>query len=100
MEKMGDLQPRFSTELSPRNFGRQKKCRLESPQSSLWFPLAWVAGAQAKGKPQGNWGSAAQIFPKALHKKFWRTEKVPFSFPMVVGESSGEIWVQNPHFAY
>ena len=44
-----------------------------------------------------NRGSAAQIFPKALHKKFWRTEKVPL-FPH--GESSGEIWVQNPHFAY
>ena len=79
----------------------KKKCRLESPQSSLWFPLApgWPE-PRPKENHRENGGSAAQIFPKALHKKFWRTEKVPFFFPMVFGESSGEIWVQNPHFAY
>ena len=59
---------------------------LNLPYGFLW--PGWPE-PRPKENHRENGGSAAQIFPKALHKRFWRTEKVPFFFPHGIW---GELW--------
>ena len=99
------LQPRFSPELPPRNFGQQH-AGLKTPQSSLWFPLAWVAwgpklpkyiGRPGQRKTIGKMGSSAQIFPKSLYRWFWRENNFHPFFPQGLWrELWGKIWAENP----
>ena len=75
----------------------KKKCRLESPQSSLWFPLAWVAGAQAKGKPQGKWGVCSPDFPQSSPQEILENGKSPLFFsPWYLGRALGKSGFKTP----
>ena len=103
----GPKTPPFTTQIFPRalpkEFWTAKKCRLENPRSSLWLRQNSqnLSGGQAKGKPHGKWGVFSQIFPKALHREFWRENKNSLFFPQGPwGELWGKIWVENPHFPY
>ena len=101
----------FFTELSPRNFGQQKNCRLETLCLPSGFLRPGVAGpkipkiyweARPKENHSENGGSSAQIFPKALHTESWREQNILLFFPTkgLWGELWGKIWVENPHFPY
>ena len=40
--QLGGFSAQIFPRALPKDFWQQRKCWLESPQSSLWFPLAWV----------------------------------------------------------
>ena len=64
--------------------------------------VSFGLGGRSPGqrKTTGKIGGLQPRFsPKLSTRNFGERKKSPF-FPMVFGVSSGEIWVQNPHFAY
>ena len=98
--KIGGFTARFSPDLSPRNFGRQKNAGLKTLNLPYGFLRPGWLEPRPKENHRENGGSAAQIFPKALHNKILENGKSPLVFPHGIW---GELWGNlgsKPHFAY
>ena len=94
--KMGGFAAQIFSRALPKEFWTTK-CWLENPQSSLWFPLAWVVWgpklSKYIGRPKENHRENGVISPdfppKLFTGNFGRKDLDPF-FPEVFGESSGK----------
>ena len=95
MEKWGIYSLDFP-QSSPQGISDDKKNAGLKAQSSLWFPLAWVAGAQAKGKPQGKWGVCSPDFPQSSPQEILENGKSLLFSHGIWGELWGNLGSKPP----